>query len=139
EKIESGRMSLTPEPVALDELLREALALNQGFADRFSVKLALAGEVPHVMVRADRKRLMQVVTNLLSNAAKFSPPNGTVDIIATRRESAVRVAVADRGPGIPLAFRSRIFGRFAQAHSADARVQRGSRLGLALSKRPAGP
>jgi len=135
EKIESGRMSLTPEPVALDELLREALALNQGFADRFSVKLVLAREVPRVMVRADRKRLMQVVTNLLSNAAKFSPPNGSVDVIVTRREAAVRVAVADRGPGIPLAFRSRIFGRFAQAHSADARIKGGSGLGLAISKR----
>src|SRR5207253_2961528 len=62
EKIESGRMSLTPEPVQLDELRREALTLNQGFADRFSVKLRLEGEPPRVMVRADRKRLMQVVT-----------------------------------------------------------------------------
>src|SRR5919197_4319565 len=105
EKIESGRMSLTPEPVQLDEVLREALTLNQGFADRFSVKLALAGYVPRVMVRADRKRLMQVVTNLLSNAAKFSPPNGSVDVVVTGRPGAVRVGVCDRGPGIPEAFR----------------------------------
>jgi PAS domain S-box-containing protein len=135
EKIESGRMSLTPEPVQLDELLSEALTLNQGFADRFSVKLQLEGELPRVMVRADRKRLMQVVTNLLSNAAKFSPPNGAVDVMATRREGAVRVGVGDRGPGIPEAFRNRIFGRFAQAHSADARIKGGSGLGLAISKR----
>jgi len=135
EKIESGRMSLTPEPVQLDELLREALTLNQGFADRFSVKLRLEGEVPRVTVRADRKRLMQVVTNLLSNAAKFSPPNGSVDVTVTRRESTVRVGVGDRGPGIPEAFRSRIFGRFAQAHSADSRIKGGSGLGLAISRR----
>ena len=135
EKIESGRMSLTPEPVRLDELLREALTLNQGFADRFSVKLRLEGDVPRVMVRADRKRLMQVVTNLLSNAAKFSPPNGSVDVMVSLRERAVRVGVGDRGPGIPEAFRSRIFGRFAQAHSADAKIKGGSGLGLAISKR----
>jgi PAS domain S-box-containing protein len=135
EKIESGRMSLTPEPVALDELLAEALRLNQGFADRFSVKLVLAGDVPRVMVRADRKRLMQVVTNLLSNAAKFSPPNGSVDVMVSRREGNVRVAVGDRGPGIPEAFRGRIFARFAQAHSADSRIKGGSGLGLAISKR----
>ena len=135
EKIESGRMSLTPEPVQLDELLREALTLNQGFADRFSVKLRLEGDVPRVMVRADRKRLMQVVTNLLSNAAKFSPPNGSVDVVVTGRPGAVRVGVCDRGPGIPEAFRNRIFGRFAQAHSADARIKGGSGLGLAISKR----
>jgi PAS domain S-box-containing protein len=135
EKIESGRMSLTPEPVALEELLREAVQLNQGFADRFSVKLRLEGEAPGLMVRADRKRLMQVVTNLLSNAAKFSPPNGAVDVMISRREGRVRVGVGDRGPGIPEAFRSRIFGRFAQAHSADSRIKGGSGLGLAISKR----
>jgi len=134
EKIESGRMSLTPEPVALDQLLREAIALNQGFADRFSVKLTIAHELPSVMVRADRKRLMQVVTNLLSNAAKFSPPKGSVEVVTTQRRSRVRVGVCDRGPGIPEAFRSRIFGRFAQAHSADARIKGGSGLGLAISK-----
>ena len=87
------------------------------------------------MVRADRKRLMQVVTNLLSNAAKFSPPNGSVDVMVSLRERAVRVGVGDRGPGIPEAFRSRIFGRFAQAHSADAKIKGGSGLGLAISKR----
>jgi PAS domain S-box-containing protein len=135
EKIESGRMSLAPEPVALDQLLREAITLNQGFADRFSVTLALPGDLPAVMVRADKKRLMQVVTNLLSNAAKFSPPNGSVDVTLTRRDSRVRVGVGDRGPGIPAAFRGRIFGRFAQAHSADARIKGGSGLGLAISKR----
>jgi PAS domain S-box-containing protein len=134
EKIESGRMSLSPEPVALDQLLREAIALNQGFADRFSVRLAIASDLPAVTVRADRKRLMQVVTNLLSNAAKFSPPNGSVDVVLTLRGPRVRVGVCDRGPGIPEAFRSRIFGRFAQAHSADARIKGGSGLGLAISK-----
>jgi PAS domain S-box-containing protein len=139
EKIESGRMSLTPEPVALEELLREAVQLNQGFADRFSVKLRLEGEqrdeMRGLMVRADRKRLMQVVTNLLSNAAKFSPPNGAVDVMISRHEGRVRVGVGDRGPGIPEAFRGRIFGRFAQAHSADSRIKGGSGLGLAISKR----
>jgi PAS domain S-box-containing protein len=135
EKIESGRVSLTPEPVALDELVREAIILNQGFADRFAVKLTLVGEAPKVMVRADRKRLMQVLTNLLSNAAKFSPPHGSVDVTLSRRDARVRVGVGDRGPGIPPAFRSRIFGRFAQAHSADSRIKGGSGLGLAISKR----
>jgi PAS domain S-box-containing protein len=135
EKIESGRMSLTPEPVALDELLREAVQLNQGFANRFSVKLELPAELPRIMVRADRKRLMQVATNLLSNAAKFSPPKCAVDVTVERREAGVRVGVGDRGPGIPEAFRGRIFGRFAQAHSVDARIKGGSGLGLAISKR----
>jgi PAS domain S-box-containing protein len=134
EKIESGRLSLAPEPLALDELLRESLRLNQGFADRFQVRLALEG-ASQVMVRADRKRLMQVMTNLLSNAAKFSPPGGSVDVAVSVAGGKVRVDVGDRGPGIPPAFRGRIFGRFAQADSADSRIKGGTGLGLAISTR----
>src|SRR5882762_6660966 len=70
EKIESGQLTLVPEPMPLDALLGESLRLNQGYADRFRANLALHGEVPQVVVRADRKRLMQVMTNLLSIAAE---------------------------------------------------------------------
>jgi PAS domain S-box-containing protein len=135
EKIESGRLTLVPEPMKLDSLLNESLRLNQGYADRFRANLALHGEVPGVTVRADRKRLMQVMTNLLSNAAKFSPPNTAVDVDVSLREGNVRVEVGDRGPGIPEAFRPRIFGRFAQADLADSRIKGGTGLGLAISKR----
>jgi PAS domain S-box-containing protein len=135
EKIESGRLTLMPEPMPVDALLNESVRLNQGYADRFRANLALHGTVPGVIVRADRKRLMQVMTNLLSNAAKFSPPNSAVDVSVSRRDDAVRVEVSDRGPGIPEAFRSKIFGRFAQADSADSRIKGGTGLGLAISKR----
>jgi PAS domain S-box-containing protein len=135
EKIESGRLTLMPEPMPIDSLLNESVRLNQGYADRFRANLALHGAVPGVVVRADRKRLMQVMTNLLSNAAKFSPPNSAVDVSVARRGDAVRVEVSDRGPGIPEAFRSKIFGRFAQADSADSRIKGGTGLGLAISKR----
>jgi PAS domain S-box-containing protein len=135
EKIESGRVSLVPEPIALEDLVADSLRLNQGFANRFQVTLALQGEVPKVTVRGDRKRLMQVMTNLLSNAAKFSPPGGSVDVTAQVEHGKVRLAVSDRGPGIPAAFRNRIFGRFAQADSADSRIKGGTGLGLAISKR----
>src|SRR6266550_1244960 len=135
EKIESGQLTLVPEPMPLDALLGESLRLNQGYADRFRANLALHGEVPQVVVRADRKRLMQVMTNLLSNAAKFSPPNSAVDVTVAQKDAAVRVEVSDRGPGIPESFRGRIFGRFAQADSADSRVKGGTGLGLAICKR----
>src|SRR6266480_4445404 len=123
EKIESGQLTLVPEPMLLDALLGESLRLNQGYADRFRANLALHGEVPQVVVRADRKRLMQVMTNLLSNAAKFSPPNSAVDVTVAQKEAVVRVEVSDRGPGIPEAFRGGRFGRFARQgrHRAGAR------------------
>jgi PAS domain S-box-containing protein len=135
EKLESGRVSLVPETIALDELVVESLQLNQGYADRFQVRLRVDGELPKLNVRADRKRLMQVMTNLLSNAAKFSPPGGSVDVIAVAQTGKVRVSVCDRGPGIPEKFRGRIFGRFAQADSVDSSIKGGAGLGLAICKR----
>jgi PAS domain S-box-containing protein len=135
EKLESGRVSLVPETISLDELVAESLQLNQGYADRFHVRLRLDGELPKLNVRADRKRLMQVMTNLLSNAAKFSPPGGAVEVRAAVQGAKVRVSVSDRGPGIPEKFRGRIFGRFAQADQADASIKGGAGLGLAICKR----
>jgi len=127
-------MSLTPEPVQLDELLAEALTLNQGFADRFAVKLRLEGELARVMVRADRKRLMQVVTNLLSNAAKFSPRGGVVEVAVSRAAGEARVAVTDHGRGIPPEFQGNVFERFAQADSSSTRERGGTGLGLSISR-----
>jgi signal transduction histidine kinase len=86
-------------------------------------------------VLADRKRLLQVMTNLLSNAAKFSPERDAVEIRMTESRSYVRIEVQDRGPGIPEAFRARIFGRFAQADSTASRQKGGTGLGLAICKR----
>jgi PAS domain S-box-containing protein len=135
EKIESGKFTLSPEIVSLDTLLRDVLALNKGFADRYNVHLALEDDLAQVKVEADPKRLVQVVTNLLSNAAKFSPAGGTVDVGLLVDGSQARVAVHDRGPGIPESFRTRIFSRFAQADSTATRQKGGTGLGLAICKR----
>jgi signal transduction histidine kinase len=74
---------------------------------------------------------MQVMTNLLSNAAKFSPPGETVVVEASRQNAGVRVGVTDRGPGVPEEFHERIFQKFAQAASSD---RGGSGLGLSITK-----
>jgi len=136
EKIESGKLTLIPEAFDLAELVRESLVLNKAFAERFRVRFQMAaGAQADVRVHADRKRLLQVMTNLLSNAAKFSPEGGAVDVTLDPSGPAIRVGVHDRGPGIPEAFRGRIFGRFAQADSTAARQKSGTGLGLAISKR----
>jgi len=135
EKIESGKLTLQPAPVALHELVAESLVLNKGFADRFHVRLEQRGELPKVTVQGDSKRLLQIMTNLVSNAAKFSPEGGQVDVAMRRENDTVRVTVEDRGPGIPAEFRSRIFSRFAQADSTYTRQKGGTGLGLAICKR----
>ena len=135
EKIESGKLTLVTQMLRLDELVREAIVLNKAFADRFKVRFEARGALPGWEVRADHKRLLQVMTNLLSNAAKFSPEGGVVEISVEDRGDGLRVAVHDRGPGIPEGFRRRIFGRFTQADSTATRQKGGTGLGLAICKR----
>ena len=135
EKIESGKLTLTLEAVELGELVAESLTLNRAFADRFKVRLVAAGELHSAKVNADRKRVLQVMTNLLSNAAKFSVEGSAVEVALEISGETVRVAVHDTGPGIPESFRSRIFGRFAQADMSHTRQKGGTGLGLSICKR----
>src|SRR6266849_4867146 len=135
EKIESGKLTLSPQVMRIDELVGEALLLNKAFGDRFKVRFQSSGDLPGRTVNADRKRLQQVMTNLLSNAAKFSPEGGVVEVTTEDRDGKVRVAIHDRGNGIPEGFRNRIFGRFTQADSTTARQKGGTGLGLAICKR----
>jgi len=136
EKIESGKLTFVPEPTSVNDLVREAMVLNKAFGERFKVRFeARADNEPERQVRVDRKRLLQVMTNLLSNAAKFSPEGSVVEISTEDAGPNVRIAVHDRGTGIPDAFRTRIFGRFTQADSTATRQKGGSGLGLAICKR----
>jgi PAS domain S-box-containing protein len=135
EKIESGKLALAPELIPVDELVREAMVLNKAFAERFKVRFEWRGDVPERKVFADRKRVQQVMTNLLSNAAKFSPEGSLVEITTEEAGANVRLAIHDRGTGIPEGFRGRIFGRFTQADATATRQKGGSGLGLAICKR----
>ena len=135
EKIESGKLTMLPEVFPVDDLVREAIVLNKAFGERFKVRFEALAQLPGRQINADRKRLLQVMTNLFSNAAKFSPENGTVEITLRENGANLRISVCDRGPGIPDAFRNRIFGRFAQADSTTSRQKGGTGLGLAICKR----
>jgi PAS domain S-box-containing protein len=134
ERIESGGAHFRRDPVAIRPLLARAVALNTAYAERYGVRYEIAQPVPEVAVLADEDRLMQVLTNLMSNAAKFSPKGSAVTLSAALREGAVRVSVADRGRGVPEAFRERIFQKFAQADASDTRLKGGTGLGLFISR-----
>jgi PAS domain S-box-containing protein len=134
EKIESGKMQLNLQVLALKPLLVQALAANEGFGAAKNVRLRLVCPDETLQVHADSDRLTQVVTNLLSNAMKFSPPDETVEVHVLRAGPGVRVEVRDRGPGIPEEFRKRIFQKFSQADSSDTRQTSGTGLGLNISR-----
>ncbi len=134
QKIESGALEFVLGRSALSALLEQALEANRSFARQLDVQLEL-GEVPrHVFIHVDADRMMQVLTNLLSNAAKFSHAGGTVTLAASQRAGRVRIDVTDRGPGVPLEFRDRIFQKFAQADGSDARRRGGTGLGLSIAR-----
>jgi len=133
EKLESGRLELDLKPLDLRELAARSIEGVAGYADQLGVRLTVKDGAP-AMVRGDFDRLTQVATNLLSNAAKFSPSGGEILVSVDPETRIARLSVADRGPGIPDAFRSRIFGKFAQADTADNRAKGGTGLGLAIAR-----
>jgi PAS domain S-box-containing protein len=134
EKIELGQMGFHFVPQELMPLIEQALESNRAYAQPFQIELRLLETAPGVRVRVDADRLQQVLANLLSNAAKFSPRGGTVDVRVMPRENGVRVEVIDHGKGIPEEFQPRVFEKFAQADASSSRQKGGTGLGLSISR-----
>lgn len=134
ERIEANELILDLQPLNVIPLIDQAIAANRPYAQQLGVHVVLESSPSDVIVRADAERLIQVLNNLLANAAKFSPPDGVVLVRVTRHDSYARIAVADSGPGIPEEFRGRIFQKFAQADSSDTRQKGGTGLGLSIAK-----
>ncbi len=134
ERIASGRMSFQFSTQPLLPLIEKAVEANQGFAMQHDVQLAIVARLATGSARVDGDRFLQVLANLLSNAAKFSPAGAVVDVSLLRRGDRLRIEVLDRGPGIPEAFRARIFEKFSQADGSTTRAKGGSGLGLSISR-----
>jgi signal transduction histidine kinase len=100
------------------------------------VRFELAAGPPDWRVAVDPDRFIQVMANLLSNAAKYSPSGGTVRVWCEARDAtSFRVSVRDDGPGIPEDFRTRMFEKFSQADSSATREKGGTGLGLHIARR----
>jgi PAS domain S-box-containing protein len=134
EKLDSDAMKIPLEPVELEALLAAAIRANQDYAKQYGVSFVLAESPGPAWVDANADKLMQVMANLLSNAAKFSPRGARVDVHLARVHDAFRISVANPGPGIPEEFKPRIFERFAQADASNSRQRGGTGLGLAICK-----
>lgn len=134
EKIESGKMHFEFKALELMPLINQALAANHGYGEQHQVRFALGAALPGVRVNVDTDRLSQVLANLLSNAAKFSPPGEEVTVSVKECGPLLRVEVSDHGPGIPEEFRARIFQKFSQADSSDTKQKGGTGLGLSITK-----
>lgn len=134
EKLLAGKMVFDFQVYAIDQLVEQSLKDNQQYAANLGVKYQLANYLGNAEVLVDSLRFAQVMSNLLSNAAKFSPPGETVDIILLNDKNMIRIEVKDKGPGIAKEFRDRIFQKFSQADSSDTRQKGGTGLGLSIVK-----
>jgi signal transduction histidine kinase len=133
EKIEAGHLEIRRVECELAEILHTTVAGLQGYAGEANVRVHITASEP-VTVNGDPDRLVQVFTNLISNAIKFSPHAAEVQVELVRAGAAGRVSVTDRGPGIPAEFQDRIFGKFQQADPAGTRTRGGTGLGLAIAR-----
>jgi signal transduction histidine kinase len=131
-RIEQGRFRPDSRPVDLAPLLVEEVELYAHQSAAHRIELQLPREP--LLVLAERERIEQVVGNLLSNAIKYSPGGGPVEVLAEAHDGAIRVCVLDRGLGIPVGDRDRVFSRFFRVDTTDTRRIGGTGLGLALCR-----
>ncbi|WP_375193660.1 sensor histidine kinase [Marinobacter sp.] len=134
EKLVSGNMTMDLRVEGLEQPVRDVLEEIQPLATQHRLGIRLSISSPDLRASFDRTRLCQALSNLLSNAIKFPPENGVVDVTVAHVGTQVRIQVCDRGPGVPEAFKGRIFEKFAQANATASRSKEGTGLGLAITR-----
>ena len=133
-RIEAGKMDLLPSPVNVGSLAREVVELVQPLAQERSLTLHTQIVDPLPLIHADRDKLIQILTNLVTNAIKFTEPSGIVTVhVHQKEDGAVTTCIQDTGSGIPVEEQQTIFERFYRGQNADIKA-RGAGLGLAITK-----
>jgi PAS domain S-box-containing protein len=131
-KLASGKMEFEVGSVDISSVIEQSLEINTPYADSFSISLDFVSQNESSRVLADENRLLQVLTNLISNACKFSTAHNKVEISTARQGSFLRVSVQDWGKGIPEEFHKIVFTRFSQVDATDNRLTKGTGLGLSI-------
>lgn len=133
EKLDEGRVELNIEDGKLTDIIDSAVESVHQLCENKQMKLETKVTPEDATIRCDQTFIIQVLTNLISNAIKYSPEGGTISVIATRGFTSAEFSVADQGPGIPEGKRTTIFERFKQAEAQRDR-KTGFGLGLAICK-----
>jgi len=133
-KIEAGRMEVELKDFALPEAIENTLVLVRERAHRRGIALGQAIGADVGGIRADERKVKQVLLNLLSNALKFTPEGGRIEVAARRVDDAVEIAVTDTGVGIAPEDQAAVFEEFRQVGTASKKVE-GTGLGLAISRK----
>jgi len=134
EEIGQDSFEMESEPVDLSALVLNAIESHRGYGAHLGVSFVDGGTMPGVIAQAEPVRLAQVLSNLLSNAAKVTAPGGTIEIWASREQGCGVIYVRDHGPGIPLQLRDKLFSRFTKSEAPNRSRVSGSGLGLSIVK-----
>jgi two-component system, chemotaxis family, CheB/CheR fusion protein len=129
-KIQAGRLDYDEEPVDLDALVHETVEMLQASSSTHILRVSGA---THTVIPGDRDRLGQVLTNLITNAVKYSPQANSVDITLYSTKEAALVSVRDYGVGIASTHQKHIFDRFYRVHDSSNKTYKGLGLGLYIS------
>lgn len=133
-KLEAGALQLQARPTDLVPFVRGLTLAFSSKAEREHLTLLFEAEVERVEAWIDHDKLEKVVSNLLSNAFKFTPAGGKIRVSVVKTETHAVISVSDTGPGIPQEQLSRVFDRFYQIDSSASRAHEGTGIGLALAK-----
>lgn len=134
EKFIAGEVGLQMKPTKIVSLIEDAIKANKGYGEKYGITFVKTAMEKETLVYGDKDRLMQVLANLMSNAAKFSHEGEQVELSVTRNGDTIRIAVKNKGPGIPEAMREKVFEKFTQVDSSDIRQVGGTGLGLNITK-----
>ncbi len=136
EKMDSGTLNVSKAKCELEKILKAVDESSRTFADSKGIKLdiELVNGKGDCELYADQDRIVQVLVNLISNAVKFSPPDGTVTVSHKFDDEMVEMRVRDEGRGVPAKYKELIFERFQQVEVSDAKQKGGTGLGLAICK-----
>ena len=132
KKLESGLMPFHFQRCEAYSLLEKTIETNHVIADGYGVRIRLDASPEDIDIQVDPDRFAQVITNLLSNALKFSPSGEEVVVAIERHSNHVRITVRDHGAGIPTEFKPRVFEKFAQANATIRHEKEGTGLGLSI-------
>jgi PAS domain S-box-containing protein len=135
DKMAAGQMRFDVREHSLAQSALKAIRANEAYVEKYKARIELEPMDSQLRVVMDEDRFLQVLANLLSNAAKFSPAGGVITLRCDVQGNRARLNVIDQGPGIPVEFRNRIFGKFTQADASSSRRVGGTGLGLHIARK----
>lgn len=131
-RLEAGILPISPEPVSLHEIIEEAMSQLHTLTNEKKLTIQIPPNLPQVY--ADKKRISQVLVNLVRNSATYSPRGTEIKISVNTQKKFLKINVIDQGPGIPLSDHKRVFRAFQRGSIGNGELLKGAGLGLAICK-----